>query len=202
MELSQHWGRIVRPLVIAVSVGIALVAPGTAAAPAAPAAATSESAAGCAAQWGSLTKSRAPSTGKQITDVRSGRHLCFDRLVIDLNGRGAGRPGYQVKYVAHVRKDGSGHLVPLRGGAQLRVIVKAPAYDDDDGTPTYTAANWRELVDVGDYRTFRQVAWAGTFEGQTTIGLGVRARLPMRVFVLDGPGDGHRVVVDVAHAWS
>ena len=47
----------------------------------------------------------------------------------------------------------------------------------------------------------RQVAWAGSFEGQTTIGLGVRARLPMRAFVLNGPGDGLRVVVDVAHRW-
>ena len=32
--------------------------------------------------------------------------------------------------------------------------------------------------------------------------LGVRARLPMRVLVLDGPDGGHRVVVDVAHRWG
>ena len=43
---------------------------------------------------------------------------------------------------------------------------------------------------------------AGSFEGQTTIGLGVRARLPFRVFVLAGPGSGSRLVVDVAHAGS
>lgn len=30
---------------------------------------------------------------------------------------------------------------------------------------------------------------------------GVRARLPFRVFVLDGPGSGSRLVVDVAHRW-
>ena len=33
------------------------------------------------------------------------------------------------------------------------------------------------------------------------LGLGVRARLPMRAFVLDGPGDGTRLVIDVAHRW-
>jgi hypothetical protein len=51
------------------------------------------------------------------------------------------------------------------------------------------------------FRTFRQVAFLGTFEGYTTIGLGVRARLPFRVFVLPGPGSGSRVVIDVAHRW-
>lgn len=105
-----------------------------------------------------------------------------------------------MKYVKRVKKDGSGVNVPLRGGAKVRIIVKAPAYDDN-GRLTYRAANWRELVDVAGYRTLRQVAWAGTFEGQTTIGLGVRARLPMRAFVLSNSGGGHRVVVDVAHRW-
>jgi hypothetical protein len=55
---------------------------------------------------------------------------------------------------------------------------------------------------VSGYRTFRQAAWAGTYEGQTTIGVGVRARLPMRVFVLNGPGGERHLVVDVAHSWS
>jgi hypothetical protein len=90
--------------------------------------------------------------------------------------------------------------VPLRGGAKLRVVVRAPAYDENGAT--YEAANWNELVNVSGYRTFRQVAWAGSFEGQTTIGIGVRARLPMRAFVVRGAdGTGHRLIVDVAHHW-
>ena len=71
----------------------------------------------------------------------------------------------------------------------------------DNRRVTYRPANEKELVNVAGYRTFRQVAWAGDFEGQTTIGLGVRARLPMRAFVLSSPDGGHRVVVDVAHRW-
>ena len=43
--------------------------------------------------------------------------------------------------------------------------------------------------------------FAGSFEGYTSIGLGVRARLPFRVFMLDGPGTSSRLVVDVAHRW-
>ncbi len=42
---------------------------------------------------------------------------------------------------------------------------------------------------------------ASSLEGQTTIGVGVRARLPFRTFVLDGPGSNSRVVIDVAHRW-
>jgi hypothetical protein len=192
MKAPQRSKRIVRPLVLALAVSIASVAAVTAV--------PTASASVCEAQWGSLVKKRAPYTSKQITNIRSGRHHCFDRLVIDINGTGKGRPGYQVKYVKMVTKDGSGANVPLRGGAKLRIIVKAPAYDDK-GRHTYKPVNWQELVDVAGYRTFRQAAWAGSFEGQTTIGLGVRARLPMRAFVLNDPGGGHRVVVDVAHRW-
>ncbi|HZI96252.1 MAG TPA: hypothetical protein VFD41_01865 [Actinomycetales bacterium] len=92
--------------------------------------------------------------------------------------------------------DGSGEVVPVRGGARLEVIARVPAR----GTDAIFLPSG-ELVDVRSYRTFRHVAWAGSFEGQTTVGLGVRARLPFRVFVLDGPGGGSRLVVDVAHRW-
>ena len=50
-------------------------------------------------------------------------------------------------------------------------------------------------------RTLRQVAWGGSWEGQTTIGVGTRARLPFKVTELTGPGDSTRLVIDVAHTW-
>lgn len=76
----------------------------------------------------------------------------------------------------------------------------SPAYDED-GEPTYEYDDRTELVDVDGYDTFRQVAWAVSFEGQTRLGVGTRARLPYRVMVLDGPGDRERLVIDVAHRW-
>ena len=42
------------------------------------------------------------------------------------------------------------------------------------------------LPNVAGFSTFRSVVNAGSFEGQTTYGLGVRARLPFRVFTIDG----------------
>jgi len=160
--------------------------------PAGPAAA-SAAAATCRTAWGSLPESGPSSRNTVITDVRTGTHACFDRLVVDLAGRG---DGYWVRYVDQVRADGSGHVVPLRGGARLEVVVVEPVTSTD----AFFLPNG-ELADVRGYPTFRHVAWAGSFEGQTTLGLGVRSRLPFRVSLLDGPGGGSRVVVDVAHRW-
>jgi hypothetical protein len=148
----------------------------------------------CGIHWGSLPKAATSMTGGELVNVRAGRHACFDRLVLDVKG---GRPGYFVEYVDQVRTDGAGFVVPLRGGAKLQ-IVSAPAYDEHGLTYRIDGS---ELVNVKGFRTFRQVAGAGTFEGQSTIGLGVRARLPFRVFTLAGPGDQSRLVIDVAHRW-
>ena len=152
----------------------------------------------CGIVWGSLEKAGGVELAPNLVGVRSGRHDCYDRLVLDLHG--AASAGYRVSYVDAVHRDGSGEVVPLRGGARLQIVVRAPSYDFD-GHATHTPANPRELTDVTGYRTFRQVGDAGSFEGQTTIGLGVRARLPFRVFTVAGPGSGSRLVIDVAHQW-
>src|SRR5688500_9658550 len=61
-----------------------------------------------------------------------------------------------------------GDPVPVRGAADLQIVLRAPAHDLDYN-PTFTPANPREVVNVAGYDTFRQVAWAGSFEGQTTL---------------------------------
>ncbi|MBA3369406.1 MAG: hypothetical protein H0T99_12185 [Geodermatophilaceae bacterium] len=147
----------------------------------------------CGITWGSLPKEASPGSNALLTDVRVGRHACYDRLVLDMAGDVR---GYSVRYVDQVVRDGSGELVPLRGGARLEVTARSGAAPID----SIFLPNG-ELADVSGYQTFRHVAWAGSFEGQTTIGLGVRARLPFRVFILDGPGNGSRLVIDVAHRW-
>lgn len=148
--------------------------------------------------WGSLPKvSSAIGQDTHLVGARAGQHNCYDRLVLDLDGA---TTGYRVEYVSEIRQPGSGNVVPVAGGALIRVIASAPAHDDN-GQSTLDPATVNGLA-VGNYQTFRQVAWGGSFEGQTTIGLGVRARLPFRVFTLTGPGDGSRMVIDVAHSWT
>lgn len=148
--------------------------------------------AACAVTWGSGLKTAGTfAGGGQLTNVRAGQQDCYDRLVLD------GATWAQVRYVDQVRSDGSGAVVPLRGGAKLEIITSR-ADDPNTGNPTYHPANPSELVSVTGWQTFRQAAFAGSFEGQSTVGLGVRALLPFRAFTLTGPP---RVVIDVAHHW-
>ena len=157
----------------------------------------------CPTGWGSLAKTRAASTTTPVKNVRTGRHTCYDRMVIDIPGAGRSSLGYSVRYVSHLYQDGSGRLIPVGGGAVLEVRVHAPSYDPDTGAPTYPARAGRPLpgVDLTGYRAFRDTRFAGSFEGDTQLGLGVRARLPFQTQVLTGPGNTTRLVVDVAHHW-
>ncbi len=132
-----------------------------------------------------------------VSDARVGQQGCFDRFVIEMSGDASITPGYQVRYTPQVVQEGSGTPIPLRGGAFLHVGVGAPA-SDQTGQPTYVPPNRTELADVSGYSAFRQVAWAGSFEGMTTFGIGVREQLPFKVSVLTEDGRT-RMVLDVAH---
>ncbi|MFH9011783.1 hypothetical protein ACH4C6_10430 [Streptomyces sp. NPDC017943] len=179
--------------IVGATVGVAAVP-----AAAAPVAARTAATASCPTGWGSLAKSAATTEVAPVRDIRTGRHDCYDRMVVDVPGAGSG-VGYTVQYVDALYQDGSGRHIPVAGGAVLEVRVGAPAYDPETGAATYPGRVARPLpgVDLTGYRTFRDTRYAGSFEGDTQIGLGVRARLPFRVLQLDG-----RIVVDVAHSWT
>ncbi|MBL3669931.1 hypothetical protein JL475_28895 [Streptomyces sp. M2CJ-2] len=161
-------------------------------------AATSRSTA-CPTGWGSLAKTAPTATTAPVRDVRTGHHTCYDRMVVDLPGAGGSGIGYTVRYVDRLYQDGSGRPVSVAGGAVLEVRVAAPPYDPETGRPTYPARAGQPLpgVDLTGYRTFRDARFAAGFEGDTQIGLGVRARLPFRVLQLPD-----RLVIDVAHSWT
>jgi len=149
----------------------------------------------CGITWGSLTKSAGttstPST--TLTGIRPGQHDCYDRLVLDL-GNVSGPVFYTVGYTT-VRGVGSGNAIPLTGDGDLQITLHVHG-------ESLMFADRNHVVNVTGFRTFRQVASGGSFEGVTVLGLGVRAHLPFRVFVLDGPSAGQkRLVIDVAHLW-
>jgi len=186
-------------LALAAGVTAAVIGAGVA-----PAVAGATSAPTCGIRWGSLAKASPPMTAATLSGVRTGRHDCFDRLVVDLAGRPAA--GYDVRYAEPpYRAQGSGAPLLVAGGALLEIIVRAPAYDAS-GNSTVPWGGTAVVVrphdfDSRGFRTFEDLVWGGSFEGQSSFGLGVRARLPFRVFQLDGPGNGSRLVVDVAHRW-
>lgn len=159
--------------------------------------------AACTSPWGSLPRAGTfmDSSGEFVTrvvNVRSGRHECFDRLVIDLDETPA---GYDVQYVDESTALSTGLEHPLRGGAIIDITVTGMDGATDRGGDRFEPVDRSEAVGVGGSRTFRQVAYNGPFEDKDRVWLGVRARLPFRVFTLSGPGHGSRLVVDVAHRW-
>ncbi|MEU6708972.1 AMIN-like domain-containing (lipo)protein [Streptomyces wuyuanensis] len=150
----------------------------------------------CSTGWGSLPKSAADTNTAPLTNIRTGRHNCYDRMVFDVP-TATGAVGYHVGYVGSFHQDGSGRLIPVGGGAILEIFVNAPSYDSDY-RPTYAAKAAKPLpgVKLTGYRTFRDTKFGASYEGQTQVGLGVRARLPFRALQLDS-----RLIVDVAHTW-
>ncbi|MFD9129630.1 hypothetical protein [Kitasatospora sp. NPDC059571] len=158
----------------------------------------------CPTGWGSLDREdrAVPYQPQALANVRSGAQECFDRLVLDVPGTSPANPlAYQVHYVTGnaVQQAASGTPIPVRGGAVLEIVVGAAAYDPATGQSVYPGRVGAALpgVDLSGYRTFVDTRFAGSFEGETQIGLGVRARLPFRVFQLD-----NRLVIDVAHTWG
>jgi hypothetical protein len=153
--------------------------------------------------WGSQPKAAdANGPTETIFDVRTGRHACYDRLVVNING--SGPVGYDVRYVDNVYTEGRGSVVALAGGAKIQIVVHAPNFDINTGVITYTDRPGTVAAADGCGRVPNLPTGRvrGSFEEQTTFGLGVRAKLPMRAFVLSGPGTGQRLVVDVAHQWE
>ncbi|WP_440901219.1 AMIN-like domain-containing (lipo)protein [Actinosynnema sp.] len=141
----------------------------------------------CDADWGTGDRDVWGGAAEgALTGVRSGQHECFDRLVLDLGAADAA--GFHVGYrdeLGHIAKD---QVLPLRGDGVLVVLVDVPGQG-------YQPANPVEVVDVTGYRTFQQVRWAGSAEGQVKLGIGTPAGLPFRV-----TSGGGKLVVDVAHS--
>lgn len=157
---------------------------------AAPASAVGAAAVVCSTHWGTGARDKAQLVQNGLRDVRVGRHACYDRLVFDL---GVGRaPGYHISYVSAFRAQASGQLVPATGRAKLLVNVRAPA------AASFSASN-RHLLGVAGFAEFRQVAGLGSFEGITSIGLGLRATAPFRVLEYQTASHHVELVIDVAN---
>ena len=71
----------------------------------------------CPTGWGSLPERRSAMVRGPVINVRTGRHACYDRIVVDVRGTAAA--GYDVRYVRTFRTDGEGRAIPLRGAADL-----------------------------------------------------------------------------------
>jgi hypothetical protein len=185
-----------RRLLLSAVLSFALIG-GAGAASAAPA--TAAAAPFCGITWGSLPRAGGDLSPAPLLDLRTGRHDCYDRVVFDFDGPAS---GYRVRYADNVVSQGQGANLSIAGGAKLDVTLLEPANNVETGAATFPHAAGDHVANVAGYQTLRDVVYGGSFEGYTTVGIGVRARLPFRVLTLAGPGGHSRIVIDVAHRWS
>ncbi|MGY1811598.1 AMIN-like domain-containing (lipo)protein [Blastococcus sp. SYSU D00820] len=125
-----------------------------------------------------------------VTDIRTGRHEGFDRVVFEVDGEGT--PGWDVRYVDEALSQGSGEPVAVEGDAVLQVTLTGVGYPFDTGVEEYSGPD--PLPGEGT-QVVTEVAFDATFEGTTVAFIGTTAEVPFRVYLLEGPA---RVVVEVA----
>jgi hypothetical protein len=125
-----------------------------------------------------------------VTDIRTGRHDGFDRVVLEVEGTGT--PGWDVRYVDAASSQGSGDPVEVAGDAVLQVTVTGAGYPYDTGAEEYAATD--PLPGEGT-RTVTEVAFDATYEGTTVAFIGTSSQAPFRVYLLEDPS---RLVVEVA----
>jgi hypothetical protein len=154
--------------------------------------------------WSTGPKTAAPQSTDALYLVRTGKHDCYDRVVFDING--SADAGYSVRYVPVVTADGSGEPIPVPGTAALQVVVHAPAqgFDNAGHQPGVFLAKTGDYFytesQLAGWSSLRAVRFAGSFEGQSTIAIGVSTTLPFQVSTqLDPTSQIRRVVVDIAH---
>lgn len=133
----------------------------------------------------------APGSKLTVTDIRTGTHDGFDRVVYELGGTGA--PGWRVGYVDRAVQDGSGNEVAVAGGAILQVLIDGSAYPFDSGVEQYAGP---QPVLAAPGGSVVEVNGAGVFEGVTQSFIGIKdPDTPFSVYSLTGPT---RLVIDVA----
>jgi hypothetical protein len=138
------------------------------------------------AQCGTATST----STSRLTNITSGRHDTFDRIVLAFAGP---QPECSAGYVLQIVADGSGQPISLDGNAFLRVTLRGAAAHDDAGKMTYSGP---ATMDTPELANITAVALAGDFEGEVTIGVGMNVETDYKVFALSGPT---RVVIDVGH---
>jgi hypothetical protein len=134
----------------------------------------------------------AASDAAQLTDVRTGRQSCADRIVFDFAGVA---PGYTIQYEPGPFTFGeSGQPITIDGVAFLQVTL-APASGVDltkpDAPATYTGS--AQIVPHG-LAHVREIRRLSDFEGQMVWVIGLDAVRPFSAAQLAGPT---RIYVDV-----
>ena len=146
------------------------------------------------ASTASVSATALPSDAGKATlvDIRATTGTCGDEVIFDIDG--VRSVGYRIGYQEHLLGIGKGDIIPVKGGAVLVVSVTAPAYDAA-GEATYQPKDPNNLVSVSGLTSVQQVAWGGSFEGSTLVGIGLDKVHPFKVVAT--PGKHMHLIVEI-----
>ncbi|WP_436777103.1 AMIN-like domain-containing (lipo)protein [Yinghuangia sp. YIM S09857] len=126
-----------------------------------------------------------------LTNIRTGRHAGFDRIVLDFSGN---VPAYgSIGGPDQLQYCGSGQTVPLTGAEYTEITTNAAAHDEN-GDPTYPGPR---LVYTPHLAKVTGFAVTCDFEGHLNVGFATKAGVTeIHTFPLTNPG---RIVIDVRY---
>ena len=129
-----------------------------------------------------------------LVDVRTGRHVGFDRVVFQFDDV---MPGYTVRYVnPPITADPSDLPIDLTADGVLLVRMSAASGVDLSGPDARRIYTGPERL-TPNYWAVHAVVRVGDFEGVLQWAINTWTRPPFRVFTLNAPP---RLVIDVASA--
>jgi len=126
-----------------------------------------------------------------ITDVRTGTHDGYDRVVFEFAG---GLPEATIERASPpFLHDASGLPIDVEGSSFLRVTLRGGTKQMDDGSSSYTGPTDFSTA----YPGLVHLVEGGDFEGLSTWYVGLTSEACVRTITLDG--DEARLVIDVEH---
>jgi hypothetical protein len=127
-----------------------------------------------------------------ITDVRTGTHEGFDRVVFEFN---QGLPEASLERAtppfAH---DATGEPIEVQGSSFLRLIMRGGTKQTAEGTSSYDGPREFET----GYPALVHLVEGGDFEAQSTWYFGLAAESCVRILTLTDDGSA-RLVIDIEH---
>jgi len=129
------------------------------------------------------------------TDLRTGDHECFERLVFEFRVEGGAPNGaisYEIGYAAPPFAGPSGIPEPVDGNAFVRIVFRgARAFDLDTLQPSYPGP---DELRPADLEFIEEVQLVEDFEATLVWVIGLDQRRVYNVLELDGPD---RLVIDI-----
>ncbi|MGQ0466379.1 MAG: AMIN-like domain-containing (lipo)protein [Sporichthyaceae bacterium] len=127
-----------------------------------------------------------------VTNLRAGGNVGYDRVVVDLTKSGA---KIRTQWVSGAYNCASGDKLYVPGKKFLEIYVEPARGYNDAGTSTYVGPGRLKSASFG-LKNLKGVRMTCDFEGQVSFVLGFDHKAAVSTGTLTGP---HRLYVDVKH---